>query len=260
MSARPLILASNDDGIEARGLLSLREALLDFADVVTVAPRFEQSGKSHSITLHEPLRYVDHGGGLHSIEGTPADCIYVALFREGLLPNRPDLVVSGINHGANLGSDVFYSGTVAAAREAALRGIPAIAFSQLPGGDMDRAATIAARMVKTFFETKVEHADTPLISVNFPPGKAEGVRVTRLGRRVYAEGVDVRVDPRGREYFWIGGPGGVTHEECLGSDTEAVDEGFISMTPLHLEATHHEQLALARAWLEEYERDRRTRR
>jgi 5'-nucleotidase len=253
VSARPLILASNDDGIEARGLLSLREALLDFADVVTVAPRFEQSGKSHSITLHEPLRYVDHGGGLHSIEGTPADCVYVALFREGMLPNRPDLVVSGINHGANLGSDVFYSGTVAAAREAALRGIPAIAFSQLAGGDMDRAATIAARMVKTFLEAEIDHGDTPLLSINFPPGRAKGVRVTRLGRRVYAEGVDVREDPRGREYFWIGGPGGVTHEECLGSDTEAVDEGYVSMTPLQLEATHHPHLDLARDWLERYE-------
>ena len=251
MTARPLILASNDDGIEARGLLTLREALLDFADVVTVAPRFEQSGKSHSITLHEPLRYIDHGGGLHSIEGTPADCVYVALFREGLLPHRPDVVVSGINHGANLGSDVFYSGTVAAAREAALRRIPAIAFSQLHGGEMDRAAVLAARMVKTFLDTKLDHGDTPLISVNFPPGNAKGVRVTRLGRRVYAEGVDVRVDPRGREYFWIGGPGGVTHEECLGSDTEAVDEGFVSMTPLHLEATHHDHLALARSWMEE---------
>ncbi len=260
MTARPLILVSNDDGIEARGLLSLREALLEFADVVTVAPRFEQSGKSHSITLHEPLRYVDHGGGLHSIEGTPADCVYVALFREGLLPNRPDLVVSGINHGANLGSDVFYSGTVAAAREAALRGIPALAFSQLEGGDMDRAATLAARMVKTFLETKIDHPDTPLISINFPPGKPKGVRVTRLGRRVYAEGVDVRKDPRGREYFWIGGPGGVRHEEVLGSDTEAVDQGYVSLTPLHLEATHFEHLELTRAWLENYEAERKKRR
>lgn len=250
MSRRPLILASNDDGVEARGLLSFREALLDFADVIVVAPRFEQSGKSHSITLHEPLRYVDHGGGLHSLEGTPADCIYVALFREGILPHKPDLIVSGVNHGANLGSDVFYSGTVAAAREAALRGYPALAFSQLPGGDYDRSATLAAKMTRAYLDRIDVMEHTPLISVNFPPGVPRGVRAARLGRRVYAEGVDVRLDPRGREYFWIGGPGDIRHEEVVGSDTEAVDAGYISVTPLELEVTKHTHLEFTKEWID----------
>ena len=257
---RPLILLSNDDGYRAPGIVAAHEALRQWADVVVCAPDAEQSAASHALSINRPLRLYRHGDGIFSVDGTPADSVYVAMNLEGLLPRRPDLVVSGINHGANLGSDVFYSGTVAAAREAALRGIPALAFSQLEGGDMDRAATLAARMVKTFLETKIDHPDTPLISINFPPGKPKGVRVTRLGRRVYAEGVDVRKDPRGREYFWIGGPGGVRHEEVLGSDTEAVDQGYVSLTPLHLEATHFEHLELTRAWLENYEAERKKRR
>jgi 5'-nucleotidase len=213
-------------------------------EVVTVAPEHEQSATSHSISLHRPLRHRRVEDKVHAVDGTPADCIYVALYREDLLPRRPDLVVSGINHGPNLGSDVFYSGTVAAAREAALRGIPAIAFSNL-GKDMDRAATVSVELCARMLSAKLPSDHAPLLNVNFPPGAFKGLRATRLGTRHYAEGVDVRTDPRGREYFWIGGPGGVKHEPLDGSDTDAADAGYVSITPLALHATHSEHFGLA---------------
>jgi 5'-nucleotidase len=242
---RPLILASNDDGVHAPGVHTLREALLPIADVIVVAPEHEQSGTSHSISLHAPLRHKRHGEGVHSIAGTPADCIYVALYLEGLLPRWPDLVVSGINAGANLGDDVFYSGTVAAAREAALRGVPAIAFSLLAGGDLTLAGRYAREMTERLLATPKPEGQPPLLSVNFPPGPHRGTRATRLGRRLYSDGVDVRTDPRGGEYYWIGGPAGAQHPHLDGSDTEAVDAGYVSVTPLGLSATQPEHLAIA---------------
>lgn len=241
---RPLVLQSNDDGIHAEGLRALRTALEPVADVVTVAPLFEQSANSHSLTLARPLRHrvID---GMHAIDGTPADCIYLALHRENFLPRPPDLVVSGINHGYNLGTDTFYSGTVAAAREAALRGIPAIAFSLGSGGSMQEAARNAVRIVARLLATPRD-ATTPLLNVNFPAGRRtyEGMRATVLGRRRYEDEVIVRQDPRGEDYFWIGGPA-AQHEPAEGSDTDAVDAGFVSITPLRLDATLPEHLPLA---------------
>jgi 5'-nucleotidase len=242
---RPLILQSNDDGVYAEGLRRLRAELETFADVVTIAPLFEQSANSHSLTLARPLRHrvVD---GIHAIDGTPADCVYVALYKEAFLPRRPDLAVSGINHGYNLATDTFYSGTVAAAREAALRGVPAIAFSQGSGGSMDAAAVRAAELVRRFLAAKRPAGPAVLLNVNFPAGRSEhaGVRATRLGVRTYDDEVEVRKDPRGHEYFWIGGPN-ATHEPISGSDTEAVDEGYVSVTPLRLDHTSADHLGLA---------------
>ena len=244
---RPLILLSNDDGVQARGLRTLREALLTIADVITVAPHDEQSAGSHSLTLSRPLRHRELDVDLHSIDGTPADCIYVALYRERFLPRWPDLVVSGINHGYNLGTDVFYSGTVAAAREAALRGLPAIAFSLGPKGSFVEAARVAVELSARLLAAQGRESGT-LLSVNFPPGEEyKGTRATRLGRRIYVDEVDVRLDPRGKEYYWIGGPH-ARHEPLEGSDTEAVDAGFVSVTPLILDATSREERALAE-WL-----------
>ena len=248
MADRPLILVSNDDGVHAPGNIALRTALTSIADVITVAPAREQSAKSHSISLDRPLRHARIEPNVHSIDGTPVDCVYVALYRSDLLPRKPDLVCSGINHGPNLGSDVYYSGTVAAAREAALRGIPAIAFSLVRKGAMERAAEVAAQIAKRFLEAELPEDQAPLLSVNFPSGEPKGLRATILGKRHYAEGVDVRKDPRGREYYWIGGPGGVRHEPLEGSDTDAIDEGYVSITPLVLGATHPAHLGLA-AWL-----------
>ncbi len=233
MSRRPLFLLSNDDGFRAQGLNALRAALLPHADVIVCAPDSEQSASSHSLSLHRPLRLTSHGDGIFSIDGTPADCVYTAFFAgERILPRRPDLVLSGLNHGANLGDDVFYSGTVAAAREGALRGVPALALSA--GLDVDRtlAAAEAANIALALF--RCLPTGPLLINVNIPPGKAWLKRATRLGGRFYTDEVEFRRDPRGREYLWLGGPG-VEHRPVAGSDTEAYDAGEIGLTPLVLD-------------------------
>ncbi|MFK7988266.1 MAG: 5'/3'-nucleotidase SurE [Sandaracinaceae bacterium] len=248
MAERPLILLSNDDGVRARGLTALQAAMAAVGDTITVAPTEQQSAGSHALTLHRPLRHRTLGDTVHAIDGSPADCIYVALYRERFLPRWPDLVVSGINHGYNLGTDVYYSGTVAAAREGALRGIPSLACSLGPKGDFERAASLVATLAGRLLEAE---ATTPgphgaLINVNVPGGDVEprGVQATRLGRRVYVDEVHVREDPRGNEYYWIGGPS-VHHEPLEGADTEAVDAGYVSVTPLRLDATDADELGLA---------------
>jgi 5'-nucleotidase len=231
--ARPLVLLSNDDGYRARGISLMREALRGHADVVVCAPESEQSASSHSLTLWRPLRLVNHGEGVLSIDGTPADCVYVALHSgTRVLPRVPDIVVSGINHGLNLGTDVFYSGTVAAAREGALRGVPAIAVSACEQTDLEAAAEVAARMVVAL--TAQAPPRPVLLNVNFPQGHAWRVRPTRLGARVYADTVEFRQDPRGREYLWLGGPG-AEHRDVPGSDTAAYDQGEVGITPLVLD-------------------------
>ena len=173
---RPLLLASNDDGYDAPGLRALVGVLETWADVVIVAPKHEQSGQSHAISLHHPLRHEVMGDDVHAIDGTPADCVYCALYREGLLPRRPDLVVSGMNHGPNLGSDVYYSGTVAAAREGALRGVPAIAFSMGGGAGGGRSeglstcAALASELARRMLEAVRPEGQAALLNVNFPAG------------------------------------------------------------------------------------------
>jgi len=235
MSRRPLILLANDDGFRASGLNALRAALLPHAEVIVCAPDSEQSASSHSLSLHRPLRLSDHGHGIFSIDGTPADCVYTAFFAgTRILPYRPDLVLSGLNHGANLGDDVFYSGTVAAAREGALRGVPALALSSGATDEAERAAAAqeAANIALALF--RVQPTGPLLLNVNIPPGQAWRHRATRLGGRFYTDEVEFRTDPRGREYLWLGGPG-VEHRPLSGSDTEAYDAGEIGLTPLVLD-------------------------
>ena len=244
MSDRPLLLVSNDDGVDAPGNIVLREALATFADVYTVAPQTEQSAKSHSITLHHPLRFHQVEERVWAVDGTPADCVYVAFFLKDLLPRRPDLVVSGINHGPNLGNDVHYSGTVAAAREGALRGVSSLALSNA-STDMEGAAQYAKRFCKQLLGLTMPGGQAVLLNVNFPSRAPKGVRPTRLGFRLYSDDVEVRDDPRGRHYLWIGGPGGAKNEPVEGADTEAVDQGYISVTPLSIEATRPEHLGVA---------------
>jgi len=236
MSDRPILLVTNDDGVQAAGLRRLREALLPLGHVVVVAPAYEQSASSHAITLDRPLRHREHATDVHSIDGTPADCVYLALFEPRFLTRRPDLVLSGINHGPNLGTSVFYSGTVAAAREAALRGIPAAAFSQRDAADPQWVAEAVQTIARRLLVAKRPEGPTPLLNVNFPSDRAKGMRVTHVGAHIYEESVVARRDPGGREYFWIGGE--VTdYGEVRGSDREAVDAGYTSVTPLELEAT-----------------------
>ncbi len=255
------MLVSNDDGYSSRGLRALVDALVTWADVVVVAPESEQSASSHSLSLHRPLRARAVEDNIFAIDGTPADCVYIALYalEARFLPRWPDVVCSGINRGLNLGQDAFYSGTVAAAREGALRGIPAIAASAHHEADLTRVAALTSRLAQGLFDkTKdvvVPHPGpsisrhTPLLNLNVPKVWSGEVRRTRLGARLYEEVIDVRRDPRGREYIWLGGPG-VRHERDAGTDTDAYDDGAASITPLLLDLTRSDDGGVAESLAE----------
>ena len=217
----------------------MRSALTEFgAEVIVLAPETEQSASSHSLSLHRSMRLRAVESGVFALDGTPADCVYVALHAgTRVLPRRPDLVVSGINHGMNLGQDAFYSGTIAAAREGALRGVPALASSAHVSLELGSVARLSARVALEMREMRgVTATRGPLLSLNVPVGWNGQLRATRLGARIYDEIVDFRVDPRGREYLWLGGPA-VRHERNPGTDTDAYDDGVASITPLVLDLT-----------------------
>ena len=252
--ARALVLLSNDDGFRAAGLACLRQALLEIADVIVVAPEYEQSASSHALSLHRPLRFTQHDPSTFSVEGTPADCIYTALFGGNrFLPRQPDLVAAGINRGLNLAADVHYSGTVAAAREATLRGIRSIAFSADPDTDLASAARLARRLVMAVLED--EDQSRLLLNVNFPKGNDWPVTSTRLGARNYRDGVEFRQDPRGRDYLWLGGPPGVEHLPDAETDTGAFDRGWVGVTPLSVTSYSHENLERLRSILAPFSRE-----
>jgi 5'/3'-nucleotidase len=242
-SARLVVLLSNDDGHTSPGIRAMRDALRSDCDVYVLAPEGEQSASSHALSLSRPLRLRDVEPGIFALDGTPADCVYVALHSgTRVLPRRPDLVVSGVNHGMNLGQDAFYSGTIAAAREGALRGIPAVAASAHVSVDIVAAARLCARLALELAGGRFTRA--PLLNLNVPFRWNGQVRATRLGARIYEEVVDFRRDPRGREYLWLGGPG-VRHERDPGTDTDAYDDGVASITPLLLDLTSVADEALA---------------
>jgi 5'-nucleotidase len=238
---RPLALLSNDDGYGSQGIRAMRAGLVEAGfDVVTLAPETEQSASSHSLSLHRTMRLRSVDAGIFALDGTPADCVYVALHAgTRVLPRRPDVVVSGINHGMNLGQDAFYSGTIAAAREGALRGIPAVAASAHPSLDLAPVAAATADIAVRARDLGERRG--VLLSLNFPPSWKGEIRAARLGTRFYDELVDFRRDPRGREYLWVGGPA-VRHERDEGSDTDAYDEGVASITPLLLDLTNGAEL------------------
>ncbi len=254
------MLLSNDDGHASRGIRALFDSLASWADVVMVAPENEQSASSHSLSLHRPLRAREVEKNIFAIDGTPADCVYVALHAgTRFLPRWPDVVCSGINRGLNLGQDAFYSGTVAAAREGALRGIPAIASSAHVKGELPRCAELTSLLAQTLFHETKDTAvprpgpsvsrRTPLLNLNFPHPWTGEVRRTRLGARLYEEVIDIRLDPRGREYMWLGGPG-VRHDPEPGTDTDAYDEGAASITPLILDLTRADDGGITELLLE----------
>ncbi len=246
--SRPLVLLSNDDGVAAEGLEALREALAPHADVVVCAPEVNQSATSHALSLGRVLRLRRVREGVFAVDGTPADCVYVALHARGrVLPRLPDLCVSGMNHGLNLGVDAFYSGTVAAAREAALRGIPSVAVSADLAADRAAAAAVGAAVALGAIAAAAQAAARSLLlNVNIPPGSRWAVRATCAGLRTYDHDVVFRLDPRGKEYLWIGGSE-VRHDDAPGSDTEAHDQGVVSVTPLTLDLTHPPANAIAAA-------------
>ncbi len=235
------ILISNDDGYLAPGINALADQLAGIADIVVVAPDSNRSGSSNSLTLDRPLRVMRAANGFYSINGTPSDCVHIAL--TGMLDQRPDLVVSGINQGQNMGDDTLYSGTVAAATEGFLFGIPAIAFSQVDHGwaHLDSAARIAKDIVLR----KLDALHSPyLLNVNIPNRPYEQMtRIvpTRLGKRHESEPVIRAQDPHGNEIFWIG-PVGKAKEASEGTDFHATEQGWVSVTPLQIDLTHNAQL------------------
>ncbi len=241
----PVILITNDDGIHAAGLTALARALEELGEVWIVAPDREQSAVGHALTLHRPLRVERLGERKLSVNGTPSDCVNLGVL--GILPEPPVLVVSGINHGSNLGDDVTYSGTVSAAMEGTLLGVPSMAVSQAdPDMDDFGSAVPVARLVAARVLVEGLPAKT-LLNVNVPRGEVHGIRMTRLGHRVYREKVVREVDPRGRPYYWIGA-GPPEWQEDDASDIAAVHGGLASVTPLHLDLTHYGALGRMADW------------
>jgi 5'-nucleotidase len=237
-----LILVTNDDGIHAPGLHALAAALSTLGTVRVFAPDRERSAVSHGVSLHMPLRVKQYKDGWFMLDGTPADCVLLAV--RALLGERPALVVSGINNGPNLGDDVTYSGTVAGAREGMLLGIPSIAVSMVSYGPrfFTTGGEVAVRLGRYVLEQGFP-AETAL-NVNVPDlpfDELNGVAVTRMGRRHYEDDVIRRTDPRGGEYYWIGGAA-TNHDPEPGTDLSAVLENKVSVTPLHRDATHHDAL------------------
>lgn len=242
------VLVTNDDGIHAQGIAVLAEcAAAVFDEVVVVAPEAEQSGVSQALSLHRPLRLQSHGEERYSVDGTPVDAVFIALAHV-LRDRRPDLVLSGINHGPNVGYDVYYSGTVGAAREALIHGIPAVALSlsARPPFPFDALRPAVIDVLERIARAGLQ--SDALLNVNLPPVRegappgwlglagVKGLRTTVLGRRYYGNEIVYREDPRGRPYFWIGGAWPrIDHVD--GTDCEAVRQGWISVTPLGLDAT-----------------------
>jgi 5'-nucleotidase len=249
------LLCTNDDGILAHGLECLVKAAETLGDVTVVAPDREQSATSHSLTLHHPIRPVARGEHRWQVDGTPTDCVMLAI--EALMPVRPDFVLSGINHGQNMGEDVLYSGTVAAAMEGVTLGVPAIALS-FAGGELKADPALLTEQVSAVARllahlTSLRLPSDTLLNVNMPARPAadiRGVRLTRLGRRVYSDSLMKMQDPRKREIYWIGG-GSAAWSGAEDSDFRAVEDGFISVTPLTLDLTHLRMLDQAKLWWSE---------
>ncbi len=243
------ILCTNDDGYLAAGIGVLAQACTSLGDVTVVAPDREQSATSHSLTLHHPLRARRATDGAWVVDGTPTDCVILAL--NELLPDQPDVCVSGVNHGQNMGEDVLYSGTVAAAMEATVMGIPSVALSYT--GERWEEIEGWGSVVGTILGQILEPERFPehtLFNINLPecaPDEVKGVRVTSLGKRRYAESITRALDPSGREYFWIGG-GSIQWRGPADSDFQAVADGYVSVTPLHLDLTNYTLLEEIRGW------------
>jgi 5'-nucleotidase len=242
MDPAPLILVSNDDGIHSEGIVALAAAVADLGEVVVVAPDRERSA------VHRPLRVEEIGAGRFAVNGTPTDCVNLAI--NGILPRRPALVLSGINKGANLGDDVTYSGTVSAAMEGTLLGVPSVAVSLL--GRERFQFEVAAAFARRLAGWVVERGLPPdtLLNVNVPvPPDGQAVRsfaLTRMGRRRYGDAIVEKVDPRGKKYYWIAGDE-IECEAVEGTDFHAVREGLISVTPIHLDLTNYKSFDALRA-------------
>jgi 5'-nucleotidase len=253
------ILVTNDDGVEAPGLFALKQALQVLGEVIVVAPDHNWSASGHTKTIHKPLRVekkmLRDGSLAYTTDGAPTDC--VALVMLGLLSDKPALVVSGVNPGANVAHDLTYSGTVAAAMEGAINNVPSLAVSinaqNRTDIDFTPATTAAVHIARRILANGNLPPDT-FLNVNVPDiplDQIRGVRITRLGKRIYRDELIERQDPSGRSYYWIGGepPGGVTEEE--GTDVWAIAQRFVSITPVHLDMTSHAMITHLKTWEED---------
>ncbi|THF64219.1 5'/3'-nucleotidase SurE [Pseudothauera rhizosphaerae] len=243
------ILVSNDDGYFAPGIAALAEALAAVGEVTVVAPERDRSGASNSLTLDRPLSLRRAANGFHFVNGTPTDCVHLAV--TGMLDHLPDMVVSGVNHGANMGDDTIYSGTVAAATEGFLLGVPSIAVSLVSKAatDFSVAARVATDLAERFL--RMPFRQPVLLNVNVPDRPYEelaGVRVTRLGKRHKAEPVIRGVTPRNETVYWVGAAGGAA-DAGEGTDFHAVANGYVSVTPLQIDLTHTGQIAAVSEWV-----------
>jgi 5'-nucleotidase len=243
------ILLSNDDGYFAPGLAALAEALHGLGDVVVVAPEQNRSGASNSLTLDRPLHLKKAANGYYFVNGTPTDCVHLAV--TGMLDDLPDIIVSGINHGANMGDDTIYSGTVAAATEGFLLGIPSIAISltSFEGINYETAGLVARELVERYIRDPIK--EPVLLNVNVPDipySELNGMEITRLGRRHKAEPVVKMISPRNETVYWIGAAGAAA-DAGAGTDFNAVERGFVSITPLQIDLTHAAQLPAIRQWI-----------
>lgn len=245
---RPCLLVTNDDGVDAAGLAVLVAAVAHLGRVVTVAPDRERSGAGHALTLGRPLRVRSRGEDRFEVDGTPTDCVHLGVFN--LTGGRPpQLVLSGINRGLNLGDDVTYSGTVAAALEGTLLRIPSIAFSVQRGAEGQADYGVTAALASHIAEKALENGMPPgvLLNVNVPLGSPKGIRITRQGTRTYRAAAIERLDPSGQPYFWIAGADTTPSQEPDG-DHAAIREGYVSITPLHADMTHEPSRSVLAAW------------
>lgn len=256
------ILVTNDDGFDSKGLHALIEALQPLARVTAVAPTIDKSACGHSLTLTRPLRFIELNDDFFKLDdGTPSDCVFLSLNKLFDEDSKPDLVISGINKGANMGEDITYSGTASAAMEAVLQGIPAIAVSQVCRDKChnvdDHGYALAQKtivtLVKRIFDGDFPLPDRKFLNVNIPPIKPEdcqGLKVTRAGKRAYGNDADVHWNPRGYEYYWIGLPRLDWHDtEGHITDFEAVTQRYVSITPVHMDMTSHDDINTLESWL-----------
>jgi len=256
------ILVTNDDGFESKGLHALVDALKQIAKVTVVAPTVEKSACGHSLTLTHPLRFVELSDGFYKLDdGTPTDCIFLALNKLFDENHQPDLIISGINRGSNMGEDITYSGTAAGAMEAVLQGIPAIAISQvckeqclnINEHSYDLAKESIVKIAKIILDGGFPLGKRKFLNVNIPPihsRDCKGFKITRAGTRIYGNNAEVHFNPRGLEYYWIGLPV-LDWEDTSGiiTDFEAISQNYISITPVHLDMTSHGDIKLLQEWI-----------
>ena len=246
-SEKKRILITNDDGIHSEGIKALEDALKEIGDVYVVAPESEMSGASHSLTLARPLRIRQIDERHWTVDGTPTDCVTFAINRILSAAEQPHICASGINHGANMGDDATYSGTVAGAMESTILGVPGIAFSLVANRnhDFSEAAKVARDLTRKAIEEGLP--DGTLLNINVPKGSPKGIRITKQGFKNARPVISEHTDPRGKFYYWIGEERSGFHAEG-GTDFEAVDEGFVSVTPMRSDLTNHLAIEMLKSW------------